>query len=106
QAARADLSRPSMIMVRTTIGYGSPNKANSQTAHGAPLGPDEVALTKKALGFDPDKHFFVPDDAGAHLASAVERGSKAHAEWHGRFETWAAANPELAAEWKAAWHGE
>src|SRR5687767_2505481 len=61
-AARSDLSRPSMIMVRTTIGFGSPNKANSQTAHGAPLGPDEVALTKKALGMDPDKHFFIADD--------------------------------------------
>jgi transketolase len=105
-AARADTQRPSLILVRTTIGYGAPHKAGSQHAHGAPLGPDEVAGTKKALGFDPDKHFFVPDEAGAHFRTAVERGAKAQNEWMGRFEAWAREYPELAAEWKAAWAGE
>jgi transketolase len=105
-AARAETTRPSIICVRTIIGYGSPNKQNSQTAHGAPLGADEVKLTKKALGCDPDKDFAEPDEALAHLRSAVERGAKAENEWQGRFEAWAKANPELAAEWKTAFANE
>ena len=86
--------------VRTTIGFGSPNKANTSEAHGSPLGADEVKLTKKALGFDPDKSFFVPRRGRRALPSAVDRGAKAEAEWQKRFEAWAAANPELAAEWQ------
>ena len=69
-AAQAD-DRPSLIAVRTHIGYGSPNKQDTQKAHGAPLGPDEVRLTKEAYGWDPDRHFFVPDDA---LALSARRG--------------------------------
>ena len=92
-------------LVRTTIGFGSPNKANTSEAHGSPLGPDEVKLTKKALGFDPDQSFVVPADADKHLQSAVDRGAKAEAEWQKRFEAWAAANPELAAEWRLAQAG-
>ena len=68
-AARAD-DRPSLIAVRTHIGFGSPNKQDSQKAHGAPLGPDEVRLTKEAYGWDPDRTFFVPDEA----LGAVPRG--------------------------------
>jgi transketolase len=105
-AARAETGRPSLILVRTTIGFGAPHKAGSQHAHGAPLGPEEVAGTKKALGFDPDQHFVVPDDAGRHLKSAVDRGARAQGEWQARFDAWAKAFPELAAEWKAAWAGE
>jgi transketolase len=105
-AAKADTSRPSIIMVRTTIGFGSPNKANTHEAHGSPLGAEEVKLTKKNLGFDPDKHFFIPEDAGAHLRAAINRGAKAEAEWLQRFERWAAAHPELATEWRAAQAGE
>ena len=73
-AAQAETGRPSLICVRTTIGYGSPNKANTSEAHGSPLGPDEVKLTKKALGFDPEQSFVVPPEADKHLKSAVERG--------------------------------
>ncbi len=105
-AARAETSRPSIICVRTIIGYGSPNKSNSQHAHGAPLGDAEVALTKKALGFDPDKSFYEPEEALAHFRTAIERGAKAENEWQGRFEAWAKANPELAAEWKTAFANE
>jgi transketolase len=105
-AARADTSRPSIILVRTTIGYGSPNKANTHEAHGSPLGPEEVKLSKKALGFDPEKFFFVPDEALAHFRTAVDRGSKAQAAWLERFEAWSAAFPELAAEWRTAQAGE
>ena len=105
-AARADTTRPSIILVRTTIGYGSPNKANTHEAHGSPLGPEEVKLSKKALGFDPEKFFDVPGEALAHFRTAVDRGAKVEAEWLQRFEKWAAAFPELAAEWRTIMAGE
>jgi transketolase len=105
-AARAETQRPSIILVRTTIGYGSPNKANTSEVHGSPLGAEEVKLTKKALGLDPDKSFFVPEEASQHFRAAIEKGIKAEAEWQRRFETWAADNRELASEWRAAQAGE
>src|SRR5664279_448964 len=104
-AAKAD-PRPSLIMVRTTIGFGSPRKAGTCEAHGAPLGADEVKATKIALGWDPDKQFHIPDQAKAHFAAAVDRGAVAEAEWQKRFDAWAAANPALATEWKTALRGE
>jgi transketolase len=104
-AAKAD-PRPSLIMVRTTIGYGSPHKQGSCEAHGAPLGADEVKATKVALGWDPEKQFFIPEQAQTHLLSAVERGAGAEAEWQKTFDAWAAANPELATEWRLALRGE
>jgi transketolase len=105
-AAKADTTRPSIILIRTTIGFGSPNKANTHEAHGSPLGPEEVKLSKKALGFDPEKFFEIPAEALAHFRTAVDRGAKSELEWQKRFEAWAAANPELATEWKAAQAGE
>jgi transketolase len=105
-AARAETGRPSMIVVRTTIGYGAPNKAGTSEAHGSPLGPEEVKLAKKALGFDPEKQFVVPAEALAHFRTAVERGAKAESEWNQRFEAWGAAHPDLAAEWRLAISGE
>jgi len=71
--ARSD-DRPSIVAVRTVIGYGSPNKAGSQKAHGAPLGPDEVRLTKEAYGWDPDKTFFVPDPVAGFFSRAILYG--------------------------------
>jgi transketolase len=105
-AARAETRRPSIVLVRTTIGYGSPNKANTSEVHGTALGADEVKLTKKALGVDPDKSFHVPEEASEHLRSAIERGINAEAEWQRRFEAWAAENRELASEWRAMQAGE
>jgi transketolase len=105
-AARAETSKPSIILVRTTIGYGSPNKANTHEAHGSPLGPEEVKLSKKALGFDPDKFFYIPDEALAHFRTAVDRGAKSQTEWLNRFEAWSAAFPELANEWRTIQAGE
>ncbi|MHB8958650.1 MAG: transketolase [Candidatus Limnocylindrales bacterium] len=96
-AANAD-PRPSMIAVRTHIGFGSPNKQDSQKAHGAPLGPDEVRLTKEAYGWDPDKTFFVPDEAGELFRQAVPQGDRLVSEWNGRFKAYAAAYPAEAAE--------
>ncbi len=104
-AAKAD-PRPSLIMVRTTIGFGSPHKAGTSEAHGAPLGVDEVKATKVALGWDPDKQFYVPEAAQAHFLAAVERGSQAEANWQRTFDAWAAANPELANEWRLSLRGE
>ena len=97
EAARAD-DRPSLIAVRTHIGFGSPNKQDSQKAHGAPLGPDEVRLTKEAYGWDPDKTFFIPEDALAVFRAAVPAGKGLVADWEARVATYAAAYPELAAE--------
>jgi transketolase len=104
-AAKAD-PRPSLIMVHTTIGYGSPNKAGSSEAHGSPLGVEEVKATKSALGWDPEKSFFIPEEARTHLLASVERGAQTESEWQKTFDAWAAANPELAAEWKLAQRNE
>ncbi len=104
--AEADTTRPSIIVVNTTIGYGAPKKQGTSEAHGSPLGPEEVAAAKKALGFDPAKFFYVPPEAGAHLRSAVDRGAAEEAEWNGRFEAYAKAHPDLAAEWRRVQAGE
>ena len=104
--AKADTTRPTLICVRTTIGFGSPKKAGTSSAHGSPLGPDEVAATKRALGWDPEAHFLVPDEVRAHYAAIGERGGKSHAAWRARFETWRAAFPDLATQWDEAMSGE
>lgn len=106
KAARAESERPTLIIVRTTIGYGSPNKQGTHKVHGAPLGPEEVKLTKQALGLDPDKQFYVPEAPGRALRAALERGAAAERAWQARFDAWAAAFPELAREWKLAQAGE
>jgi transketolase len=99
-AARADTERPSLIMVRTVIGYGSPNKAGTAEVHGAPLGEEEVRLTKQALGWPTEPPFLVPDDVLAHFRTAIERGQAAQAAWQRTFEGWKAAQPALAVEWE------
>ena len=82
--AMAIEDRPSLIIVRTHIGYGSPHKQDTSGAHGSALGEDEVRLTKEAYGWDPDKHFYVPDEALAHFRTAVERQPRAtRQEWDG-----------------------
>ncbi len=97
EAAKAD-DRPSMIAVRTHIGFGSPNKQDTQKAHGSPLGPDEVRLTKEAYGWDPDKTFYVPDEARARFRAAVGTGETLVSEWDSRFYAYRDAFPEAAAE--------
>jgi transketolase len=92
--------RPSLIVLRTHIGYGSPNKQDSSKAHGSPLGEEEVRLTKEAYGWDPDAHFLVPDEAASYFRGAVERGKQAEAEWETRLEAYAQAFPEQAAQLK------
>ncbi|WP_433869352.1 transketolase [Saccharopolyspora sp. CA-218241] len=97
EAGRAETERPTLIVLRTVIGYPAPTKMNTGKAHGAALGGDEVAGVKKALGFDPEQSFQVDDEVLAHARQVVERGKAAHAAWSARFDQWAAANPERAA---------
>ena len=104
--ARADTGRPSLIIVETTIGYGSPNKQGTADAHGSPLGSAEVALTKQRLGCDPALAFHVPDSVRQHMGAAVERGAQAEAAWMTRFEAYARAHPDLAAAWHATLRGD
>src|SRR6185295_12256309 len=99
--------RPTIIIVRSTIGWGSPNKASTHGAHGAPLGEDEVKLTKKAYGWPENEYFLVPDDAREHFAGAVAgRGGKARAAWEAKFADYAKANAKEAGELKAIWQHE
>jgi transketolase len=105
EAARRD-DRPSLIAVRTHIGFGAPTKQDTQKAHGAPLGPDEVRGAKLAYGWDPDKSFFVPDEALAHFREAVPAGQKLVAEWTEKLAAYAREYPAEAAELKRRLAGE
>ncbi|MEP6617737.1 MAG: transketolase [bacterium] len=99
--AKADTERPTMVVTRTHIGYGSPNKQDKSSAHGEPLGADEIVATKKALNWPkPDESFFVPDDALAEWRKTLPRGASAHAEWNTRRDTYAAAFGADAAEFE------
>ncbi len=106
RTAVSQQDRPTIIAVRTTIGYGSPHKAGTSAAHGSPLGKEEVALTKKDLGWEWEEPFYEPPEAVAHLREAVEKGAKLQGEWQHRFDDWAEENKELAREWETALKGE
>ena len=88
--------RPSLIVVRSHIGYGSPNKQDTSSAHGSPLGDDEVRLTKEAYGWDPDKTFYVPEEALGHFRRCCERGKQFEDEWNQRFEAYRQEHSEQA----------
>jgi transketolase len=96
RAAMAADDRPSLIILQSHIGYGSPHKQDTSAAHGSPLGEEEVRLTKEAYGWDPDKQFYVPEEALAHFRRCCERGSELQSEWEGRFDAYREAHPELA----------
>ena len=98
QTARVETSRPSLILVRTHIGYGSPNKHDSYEAHGSPLGVDEVRLTKRNLGWPEEPAFLVPDAALAHFREGVARGAATEATHAQLLHAYAAAWPDLARE--------
>lgn len=91
--AKADTSRPTFIRVRTIIGYPAPTMMNTGAAHGAALGEEEVAATKRELGFDPEAHFEVAPEVLAHTRSLAERGAAKHAEWQQRYDAWAKKHP-------------
>jgi transketolase len=105
-AAKAETARPSLIVIRTTIGFGSPKKAGTSGAHGSPLGDPEVAATKKALGWDPEAKFHVPPEVRVHMAEGGKRGAEAHAAWDEKLAAYRAAHPELAAQLDLAIRGE
>ncbi|MGD0042290.1 MAG: transketolase, partial [Isosphaeraceae bacterium] len=104
KAAREETGRPSLIQVRTHIGYGSPHKQDTAAAHGEPLGVEEVRLTKKALGWPVEPPFHVPEQALGHFRKAIARGNAAQAEWESRFEAFAKEHPDLAAEFQRVIH--
>jgi transketolase len=106
RTAIAESERPSLIMVRSHIGYGSPHKHDTPGAHGSPLGEEEVRLTKQVYGWDPDKHFYVPEDALKHFRGCVERGAELESEWQRRFERYAHEHPDLATELQRMVRGE
>jgi transketolase len=96
-AAKAETSRPSIVSLRTIIGYPAPKKQNTGKIHGSALGAEEVAALKEVLGFDPERSFQVDEDVLAHARKVAERGAAARREWLAAFEAWQAGNPEGAA---------
>jgi transketolase len=102
--AQAETARPSLIVVRSHIGYGAPHAVDTAKAHGAPLGADEVRAAKEALGWDPDAKFVVPDEVREHC-NRVERGIELEDEWQGRFERWSQAFPGEREEWDRVHEG-
>jgi transketolase len=102
QAAKAERHRPSLIKIRTHIGYGSPNKQDTAEAHGSPLGDEEVALTKRRLGWDPEKKFFVPPDALAHFREQILKGKQLEDEWKALMMRYERSCPELSSEYRRA----
>jgi len=98
--------RPALIIVDSHIGYGAPTKQDTHAAHGEPLGEDEIRKTKERYGWNPDAKFFVPDEVRAHLRKALRRGAKAEKEWNAKLDAYAAAFPDLAAQWRQLQAGE
>ncbi|MGV9247359.1 transketolase [Streptomyces sp. NPDC003710] len=96
EAAQAETERPSIIAMRTIIAWPAPNARNTEAAHGSALGEDEVAATKRVLGFDPEKTFEVPGEVLGHTRRALDRGAEAHAAWDKRIAEWRGAQPERA----------
>jgi transketolase len=105
EAAQAEIEKPSVIICNTKIGFGSPNKEGSHDVHGAPLGDEEIVLTKKNLGLSKEK-FFVPQEVRDTFTARLEVLKKAEAEWNATFEAWSAANTDLSEDWTAALRGD
>src|SRR5262245_49186532 len=105
-AAKADTKRPTMIVTRTHIGFGSPHKQDSEKAHGEPLGKDEVVLTKQNLGYPSTEPFYVPPAALEHWRKAKPRGAAQHAEWNKQWSAYAAANVADAKELERRLRGD
>lgn len=104
--AKADTERPTLIITKTHIGFGSPNRQDSAKAHGEPLGKDEIALTKAAYGWPSTEPFFVPADALAHWREAAAQRAATHTEWKHTWQAYEAAHPELAREFERRMKGE
>jgi len=106
EAAKAETGRPTMIVCRTHIGFGSPNKQDTAKAHGEPLGAEEIKLTKRALGWPSEEPFFVPEEALAHWRKVRERGAVQNDEWRRRLIAFSKAHPDLAKEFGRRMQGD
>ncbi|MFI6940793.1 transketolase [Streptomyces sp. NPDC050418] len=106
EAAKAVTDKPSFIAMRSIIAWPAPNAQNTEAAHGSALGDDEVAATKRVLGFDPKQSFEVADEVIGHTRKALERGAQAKAEWAKTLDAWRTANPQRAAEFDRINAGE
>jgi len=99
--------RPTLIILRSVIGYGSPNKADSHSAHGAPLGEDEVRLTKEAYGWPADAQFLVPEEVPAHFAAGIgARGATSYSQWQSQLSKYREVAPELLEQLETIWRGD
>lgn len=106
RAAQQETDKPSIIAVRTYIGFGSPNKQDTPSAHGEPLGPEEIKLTKENLNWSADADFFVPDEALNHFREAVESGKQNEEKWHSQLTEYTNTHPDLAKELDQRLKGE
>ena len=104
-AAQQETAKPSFIAIRTHIGYGSPNKQDSASAHGEPLSPEEIKLTKKNLGWPVESSFLIPEEARDHFRKAVDRGRELENQWLANIQTYEKAHPGLASEFEAWLNG-
>jgi transketolase len=100
EEARSVTDKPSIIVCKTHIGFGSPNKQDSESSHGSPLGEDEIKLTKEAYGWDTDKRFYIPDEALEKFRQAVTNGAKAEEEWDKQFSEYEKSNKAEASSFK------
>ncbi len=100
RAAQKEVARPTLVIVDTHIGWGSPNRQDTKEAHGEALGEEEVRLTKMAYGWPPDAHFLVPDEVKEYMGKAVDRGKKLESDWNERYQAWSREFPDLARTWQ------
>lgn len=106
KAAREEASRPSFIQIRTHIGYGSPHKQDTASAHGEPLGEEEVKLTKENLGWPVDPKFYIPEEAKKHFRKAIDRGKEHQEKWDALFANYSRKFPEAAEEFQRILDGK
>ena len=106
EVAKAEITKPSLIKIETKIGAGSPNKEGKASAHGEPLGVDELALLKKNIGWEYEEEFFVPEEVKESMASIIKAGEEKEESWNKLFEEYKKAYPELAKEWDTWFSGE
>ncbi|HEY0607920.1 MAG TPA: transketolase [Herpetosiphonaceae bacterium] len=106
QEAQAETTRPSLVITRTIIGYGMPNRQGTQKAHSDPPGDEEIRLAKERLGLPVDQFFYVPDDVASYLGQAVERGAEQQSAWQQLFDRYRAEHSDLARQWETMWSGQ
>ncbi|MBN1465162.1 transketolase [candidate division KSB1 bacterium] len=106
EQAKAEIARPSLIIITSVIGYGSPNKKDTSEAHGAPLGEEEVKLTKQAYGWPDDQFFFIPEQVREHMADIKLNGQRAEQAWNRQFAAYQSAFPDLATQLQVAMVGD